>query len=70
MLSEHKENEVVAAYLNELTKLKKAFNKIDVVFDVNFDPKSESGKELTEKALQQIITLDEVVLAFRTTLVN
>ena len=53
-----------------MTKLKKAFNKIDVVFDVNFDPKSESGKELTEKALQQIKTLDEVVLAFRTALVN
>jgi len=70
MLSEHKENEVIVAYLNELTKLKKAFNEIDVVFDVNFDLESESGKELIETALQQIKALDEVVLAFRNTLVS
>lgn len=70
MLSEHKENEVVADYLNELNKLKKAFNKINVVFDVNFDMESESGKELIEKALQQIESLNEVVLAFRTKLVS
>lgn len=70
MLSEHKENEVVAGYLNELTKLKKAFNKIDVVFDVDFDMESDAGKELIEKALQQIEALNEVVLAFRSKLVS
>lgn len=70
MLSEHRENEVVAEYLNELTKLKKAFNEINVVFDVNFDPNSDSGKMLIEKAIQQINALEEVVLAFRSQLVS
>lgn len=70
MLSEHKDSEVIAAYLNELNKLKKAFNKIDVVFDVNFDQNSEAGKELIEEAVEQIKALNEVVLAFRNELVN
>lgn len=70
MLSEHRENEVVAEYLIELTKLKKAFDKIDVVFDVNFDPNSDSGKTLIEEAIRQIKALDEVVLAFRSQLVS
>jgi hypothetical protein len=70
MLSEHKDNEVVAGYISRLNKLKKAFNEIDVVFDVNFDPKSESGKEIIENAITQVKTLEEVVLAFRNELVG
>ena len=70
MLSEHKDSEVVASYLTELNKLKKAFNEIDVVFDVNFDPNSDSGKDLINKSIQQITHLQETVLAFRNQLVN
>ncbi len=70
MLSEHKDSEVMASYLKELNKLKKAFNEIDVVFDVNFDHNSESGKELVKDALQQIANLQKTVQAFRNQLVN
>lgn len=70
MLSEHKENEVVASYLSELAKFKKAFNDINVVFDVNFDPETDSGNTLIETAIEQIEELQVVVQEFRQALVS
>ena len=70
MLSEHKKNEVVAEYINRLNVIKKEFEKIDVVFDVEFNPSSESGKQLIDKAVRQIAIFGKSVSALRKDLVN
>jgi hypothetical protein len=70
MLSEHKDNEVVAAYINKLEQIKKGFNSIDVVFDIDFDEDSEAGKLLIEKSIDQVKDLGTSVADFRKELVN
>jgi hypothetical protein len=70
MLSEHRKNDVVAQYLKKLNELKANFDKIDVVFDVDFDPASPEGKKLIEKAIRQINSLNQSVESFRKELIN
>ncbi|MBN1596827.1 MAG: hypothetical protein JW894_00895 [Bacteroidales bacterium] len=54
MLSEHKDNEVVTEYLKELSNLKTEFDKITIMFDIDFNERSPTGKELINKAVLQI----------------
>ena len=54
MLSEHRKNEVVAEYISRLNLVKKDFEIIDVTFDVDFNPASDKGKQLINKATEQI----------------
>ena len=70
MLSEHKKNEVVAGYIARLNNIGNEFEKINVVFDVNFDPSKESGKKLIDKAVEQIKVFQKSVSKFRYELVN
>ncbi len=70
MLSEHKKNEVVAEYISRLNVIKKEFEKIDVVFDVEFNPATESSKQLIDKAVGQIKVFGKSVSALRKDLVN
>ena len=70
MLSEYKKNEVVAEYIAQLNVIGSEFEKINVVFDVNFDPSKESGKKLIDKAVEQIKVFEKSVSKFRSELVN
>jgi transcriptional regulator with XRE-family HTH domain len=70
MLSEHRKNEVVAEYINRLTRVKKDFENIDVVFDVDFNPSSEKGKQLINKAVEQIKVFGKGISALRKDLVE
>jgi hypothetical protein len=70
MLSEHRDNKVVAEYLTKLNAIKKYFNKIDVAFDVDFNPESEKGKELIRTAIKQINELSASVESFRKELIS
>ncbi len=70
MLSEHKKNEVVAEYINRLDLIGKEFEKIDVIFDVDFNPSKESGKQLIDKAVGQIRVFEKSVSEFRNELIN
>ena len=70
MLSEHKKNEVVTGYIARLNNIGNEFEKINVVFDVNFDPSKESGKKLIDKAVEQIKVFQKSVSKFRYELVN
>jgi len=70
MLSEHKEDEVVAEFIGKLNNIKQEFNEINIVFDVDFDEDTEAGKALIEKAIGQIRNLQTSVSGFRKELVN
>ncbi len=70
MLSEHKKNEVVAEYINRLNDIKSEFEKINVVFDVEFSPTSEKGKQLIDKAISQIEVFSKSVAVLRKDLVS
>ena len=70
MLSEHKDNDVVNNFIKKLDSVKKGFNEIDVVFDVDFDENTEAGKALIKKSIDQVENLGTVVSAFRKELVN
>ncbi len=70
MLSEYKSNEVIAGYLTRLAAIRKEFNKINVVFDVNFNADSKEGKQLINKAISEIQSLKVSVETFRNELVN
>lgn len=70
MLSEHKDDEVVAKFILRLEDIKRDFNSINVVFDVDFDENSEEGKELVKKSVEQVENLKASVSAFRKEIVN
>ncbi len=70
MLSEHKKNEIVAEYIGRLNIIGKEFEKIDVIFDVDFNPSKESGKQLIDKAVGQIKVFEKSVSEFRSELIN
>ena len=69
MLSEHKKNEVVAEYIKRLNHIRNEFEKIDVIFDVDFKPTSENGIKLINKAIEQIRVFGVSVNTFRKELV-
>jgi hypothetical protein len=70
MLSEHSNDEIVAGYLTRLKVVKDKFDGINVVFDVDFNEKSDKGKEIINDALRQIVVLQTSVSSFRKELVN
>jgi len=70
MLSEHKKNEIVAEYIGRLNIIGNEFEKIDVIFDVDFNPSKESGKQLIDKAVGQIKVFEKSVSEFRSELIN
>jgi hypothetical protein len=70
MLSEHSNDEIVAGYLTRLKVVKDKFDGINVVFDVDFNEKSDKGKEIINDALRQIRVLQTSVSSFRKELVN
>jgi hypothetical protein len=70
MLSEHKKNDLVGEYMIRLSSIKKDFNKMNVDFDVNFDPKSDEGKALLKKATGQLQDLKKSIETFRKELIN
>jgi len=70
MLSEHNGDEIVAGYLSRLKVIKDKYDGINVVFDVDFDEKSDKGKEVVNDALRQIQVLQTSVSSFRKELVN
>ena len=70
MLAEHKKNEVVAEYLEDLLKIKKEFDTIEVPFDSSFDPNSPKGKEQIEMVVQHIKAFAKVLNSFRDKLVK
>jgi len=70
MLSEHRKNEVVSEYLNRLNLVKKDFDKIDVVFNVDFNPTSENGKQLINKATEQIKLFGKGVSTLRKDMIS
>jgi transcriptional regulator with XRE-family HTH domain len=70
MLGEHRENEVIADYLKKLEVIRKDFDRVNVSFDVDFDPNSVKGQKLVSVALNQISILRKSVDAFRKELIN
>lgn len=70
MLSEHKKNEVVQEYLAQLAQFKKAFDKIDVPFDMDFDPDTPEGKKAIDDVVKDIEELGQHVGKFRNQLVS
>jgi hypothetical protein len=70
MLSEHKESEIVAGFMKRLDLIKQEFDNIDVAFTVDFDPNTEEGQELIDKAIQQIESLQSEVEGFRGDLID
>jgi hypothetical protein len=70
MLSEHRDNKIVAQYLTNLAEIKKSFNKINVAFDIDFDPSTKEGQDLIKSALEQINQLKKGIEAFRKELIS
>ena len=70
MLSEHKKNEIIAEYISRLDIIKNEFEKIDVIFDVDFDPDLPSGKKVINNAVKQIQILKVSISNFRNDLTN
>lgn len=70
MLSEHKGDEIVADFYSKLEVIKENFDNIDVVFDVDYDEKTEEGQKLVQEALDQIKTLQNSISDFREGIVN
>ncbi len=70
MLSEHKSNEVVKEYLNQLSVVKKEFDKIDVDFNADFDADTKEGEELINQTIKQIDEFSGIVNDFRDQLIN
>ena len=70
MLSEHKNNEVVAEYLVQLNKFKREFDRIDAPFDVDFNPDSAEGQEKIDDVIEEISAFGQNIAEFRKKLVS
>jgi hypothetical protein len=70
MLAEHKDNEVMAGYISDLTKIKKEFNSLNISFDVTFDPHTAKDQKYLENSIKQIETFRKPVINFRNKLIK
>ncbi|MBA7551298.1 hypothetical protein ES705_43837 [subsurface metagenome] len=70
MLSDHNDSEVVQDYMIDLAKIKKAFDKIDIAFGVDFDPGTREGRKSIDQAIEQIENFSSNINDFRKNLIN
>ncbi len=69
MLSDHKDNEVVASYIKKLEDLQKVYMEMNIEIPANYDANAEGADALMTDWLSQIETLRAAVLKVRNDIV-
>lgn len=70
ILTPHKNDEVVAAYLAKLEKLQAKFNRFVVDVSPEFDPSSDQGKSKINEYIKEVKAIDETVNSIRNDMVS
>jgi hypothetical protein len=70
MLSEHKNNEVIAGYSLELSKIKKSFDVMNISFDPNFDANTPEGKKVINNSVIKLENFQIIINNFRNKLIK